>query len=214
MTSVTTRRHRATYLAFAITFSIVALAAGPAQAACMDNLLRLTKPTPSSTPAPPIPRAHVAPAVYRSDSALPAFVQRISDSQGDGEEPIVGLWEFQIQGGTVPPDFGTQAWHSDGTELMFSAGRDPAIGDVCQGAWRRIGPRTYSLNHIAMGWDPGAFGIRVHIHAVVTVDRSGNKYTGHLSATVYAVSPSNPFDESVQVGSGGADITGTRVKPD
>lgn len=210
MTSVTTRRHRATYLAFAVAFSIVAFAAGPAQAACMDNLLRLTKPTPSSTPARQVPRVQVAPALYRSDSA--GSVLRI-DSRDDGDESIVGLWEFQIQGG-VPSDFGTQAWHSDGTELMFSAGRDPATGDVCQGVWRRIGPRTYSLNHIAMGWDPGFFGVRVHIHAVVTVDRSGNTYTGTLTADAFAVTPANPFDESVPLGSGGGNITGTRVKPD
>jgi hypothetical protein len=199
------------YVAFAVCVGFAAFGAGPANAACMDNLLRLTKPTPSSSPTQPVPRVHVVPAAYRTDSVRPGSIQRI-DFRDDGDEPIVGLWEFQVEG--FPPDFGTQAWHSDGTELMFSAGRDPATGDVCQGVWRRIGPRTYSLNHIAMGWDPGTFGVRVRIHAVVTVDRSGNTYAGTLTATAYAVSPSNPFDESVMVGSGSGNITGTRVKPD
>jgi hypothetical protein len=97
---------------------------------------------------------------------------------------------------------------------MFSAGRNPATGDVCQGVWRKIGPRTYSLNHIAMGWDIGEFGLRVHIHAVVTLNRAGDKYTGTYSAAAYLVSPANPFDESNPVGGGSGNIQGTRVKPD
>ena len=28
-------------------------------------------------------------------------------------------------------DFGTVIWHEDGTEIMISAARDPAAGDVC-----------------------------------------------------------------------------------
>jgi hypothetical protein len=49
---------------------------------------------------------------------------------------------------------------------------------------------------------------------VVTVDRAGNTYSGTLTAAAYAVTPDNPFDESVMVGSGGGTITGTRVNPD
>ncbi|HTM05555.1 MAG TPA: hypothetical protein VL173_18725 [Vicinamibacterales bacterium] len=112
-----------------------------------------------------------------------------------------------------PPDFGTQAWHSDGTELMFSAGRNPAQADVGQGVWRKIGPRTYSLNLIAMGWDPGFFGVRAHIHAVVKVDRSGDTYSGTYTATAFFVTPAAPFDESAPSGSGTGTITGTCVTP-
>jgi hypothetical protein len=62
---------------------------------------------------------------------------------------------------------------------------------------------------------PGApFGLRVHIHAVVKVDESGNKYAGKYTATVYSVSETDPFDESVEVASGTGVMTGTRVKPD
>jgi hypothetical protein len=49
------------------------------------------------------------------------------------------------------PDYGTQAWHSDRTEITFSGGQDPQTGDVCQGVWRQVGRDLYSLNHIAMG---------------------------------------------------------------
>jgi hypothetical protein len=49
---------------------------------------------------------------------------------------------------------------------------------------------------------------------VVKVDESGNKYAGKYTATVYSVSETDPFDESVEVASGTGVMTGTRVKPD
>jgi hypothetical protein len=138
---------------------------------------------------------------------------RVHDFDRD-EDSIVGLWQFKFDGFSV--DWGTQAWHSDGTEIMFSGGQNPETGDVCQGVWRKIGPSTYTLNHIAMSWlAPGAgFGLRIHFHAVVKLDRSGDSYSGKYTAKVYSVSPTNPFDESVQVASGSGNATGTRVKPD
>lgn len=171
--------------------------AGQADAACMGKI-------PNA--------AHFDNVVYRPDAPSASWL-RVSDT-AEEQDSIVGLWQFKFVG--FGPDYGTQAWHSDGTELIYSAGQNPETGDVCQGVWRKIGPSTYTLNHIAMGRPaPGApFGIRVHIHGVVTVDASGNKYTGKYRATVYSVSEADPFDESVSVGSGTGVMTGVRVKPD
>ncbi len=194
-------------------FGVVAVAAGRANAGCLDGLLHLTVPLNSSSPAKENPPTPFVPATYRPADTSSAFV-RVDDRRDD--ESIVGLWEFKLDG--QPPDFGTQAWHSDGTELMFSAGRDPAKGDICQGVWRKIGPRTYALNHIAMGWDfgYGASMLRVHIRAVVKLDRSGDSYSGAYKARVYLVTPANPFeeDDSNFQGEGTGNMSGTRVRPD
>jgi len=204
------RRH---FKSVALAITLVALTtAGRADALCLDNLLHVPTVTTPSTPAKTLPAAHATPAVYRMGTASDMALMPVAATQST-DDPIVGLWEFQISG-NVPPDFGTQAWHSDGTELMFSAGRNPAAGDICQGVWKKIGPRTYSLNHIAMGWDFGSYGVRVHIHAVVQVAVSGDAYSGNLTADVFAVTPENPFDESVPIAAGSGTITGTRVKPD
>jgi hypothetical protein len=210
MTSTRTARRRFTTAALVAGFTLaILILSARADAACMDNLLHQAATLKSGVLTGASPTAG-APAASEGPRNLAAAVVRVADATDD--EPIVGLWEFRIEG--TPPDFGTQAWHSDGTELMFSAGRNPAQGDVCQGVWRRIGPRTYSLNHIAMGWDPGFFGVRVHIHAVVKVDRSGDTYTGTYTANAYFVAPAAPFDESAPLGGGSGTITGTRVKPD
>src|SRR3984885_7654315 len=72
----------------------------------------------------------VVPAVYRPGELPGAELLRIHDFDRD-DKSIVGLWEFKFDGFSV--DWGTQAWHADGTELMFSGGQNPETGDVCQG---------------------------------------------------------------------------------
>lgn len=155
---------------------------------------------------------HLVPAVYRPGTTSGADFLAVGDFDDDAS--IVGLWQFKMSGFSV--DWGTQAWHADGTEIMFSGGQNPETGDVCQGVWRKVGPSTYTLNHIAMGWlAPGAgFGVRVHFHMIVKLNASGNSFSGTYKAAVYSVSPANPFDESVQVASGTGTVTASRVKPD
>jgi hypothetical protein len=203
-------------LAYVLGFGFVALA-GQANAGCLSGLAEAAAPSRSSTPsAPPSSPPLIQAAYYPDQPSAPKFL-RASDRNdgGDDNEPIVGLWQFVLNGGM---DFGTQAWHADGTELMFSAGRDPAKGDICQGVWRKIGPRTYTLNHIAMGYDDGFPGplYRVHIHATVKVDRAGKSFSGMFDALVCINDTTHPFQEDPNTcltppkGS----ISGALVQPD
>jgi hypothetical protein len=181
--------------------------AGQAGATCMDKAFH------AGSPFKPANDVHFAPALYRFDELQGFSLRTVADEAFD-HDSIVGLWEFKWAGFSV--DYGTQAYHSDGTELTFSGGQNPETGDTCQGVWRKIGPSTYTLNHIAMGWTaPGAgFGTRVHLHFVIKVDPSGNKFSGVYKAAVYSVSPTDPFDESVEVAHGTGTVTATRVQPD
>ena len=212
---IRTGREPFTSIVFVASFILIALAiAGQANAACMDGLLQRAAPSNPSPHINTVPSVSAISAVYHPGDPSISRFRTIADQDDDRNVSIVGLWEFKLDG--AHPDFGTQAWHPDGTELMFSAGRNPAAGDVCQGVWRKIGPRTYSLNHIAMGWDFGFFGLRAHIHAVVTVDRAGDTYSGTYTATAYNVTPQDPFDESNPIPGAHetGTISGTRVRPD
>ncbi len=100
---------------------------------------------------------------------------------------------------------------------MYSAGIDPATGDVCQGVWRKTGPSTYTLNHVAMGRAaPGApFGVRVHFHMLIKVAPSGESYSGTYRVALYSETPQDPFDESMgPFASGTGTLSATRVRPD
>ena len=181
--------------------------AGEASAGCMDN------PSRQGSPAKPVSATGLIPAIYRPTDAWRGSFLRVGATEY-GEASIVGLWEFKFAG--FATDWGTQAWHSDGTELMFSGSQNPETGDVCQGVWRQVGRSTYTLNHIAMGWmaPGGPFGTRVHFHVIVKLDPSGKTFSGTYKAAAYSVSPTDPFDESVELGSGTGTLTATRVNPD
>jgi len=154
------------------------LSAGVANAGCMTG-------PPSRTGAKPDRPAHFDPAAFHATSATGSF-QKTGYVTTEYDEGLVGLWQFEL-GANPALDWGTQAFHSDGTELMFSGNQDPETGDVCQGVWRQVGWDTYTLNHIAMGWiAPGAkFGVRTHVHEVIKLNASGTAFTGTFSLTEY-----------------------------
>jgi hypothetical protein len=133
-------------------------------------------------------------AVYRHKPSLIRVDDRDKESSS-----IVGMWNvvFISRGNAalgIPDgatfDFGTQQWHADGTEVMVSGGRDPATGDVCMGVWAATGQSSFKLNHVGLGWDntgklckpvapaTSCFVGPASIRQQITVDRSGNTYTG------------------------------------
>jgi hypothetical protein len=207
MTNRVTKQLRARAVWLAASLGLIGLAAAQANAGCLDSALRQVAPTKSSSPN------YFVPAVYRPGASDASLIQ-VGD-WGDNSS-IVGLWEFQLGG--FLQDFGTQAFHEGGTEMMFSAGVDPATGDVCQGVWRKVGRSTYTLNHIALAWvAPGAgYGLMIRIHMVIKLDHSGNSFTGTYTVGVFPEGdPQHPFDESGgPVASGTGTLTATRVKPD
>lgn len=184
-------------------------AAGAANAACS-----LSAPHQSSGDRLPEPPTFV-PAVYHPGTA--GSFQK-ANYVTEYDEGIVGLWEFKWDAAPpFGPDYGTQAWHSDGTEITFSGGQNPETGDICQGVWRQVGRNTYTLNHIAMGRTaPGAaYGIRVHLHFLVTLNPSGTCFTGTFTAKAYAETAADPFDESsTPIATGGGTVSAVRVIPD
>ena len=162
--------------------------------------------------------ARLTAAVYHPDAADGARLIR-ADYRDFFPPSIVGLWRFQFSA-ELGGDFGTLLWHEDGTEIMISAARNPAAGDVCMGVWKQTGRYSYELNHIAMGHDgpPGGppsptFTNTVHLHEYITLDPSGNSYSGRIDAVISAANPANPFDESNVIATVSGTVTATRVEP-
>lgn len=156
--------------------------------------------------------------VFHPDAVGGAHLIAVDDDHGFPAS-IVGLWKFKFSP-ELGGDFGTVIWHEDGTEIMISAARDPAAGDVCMGVWKQTGRHTYELNHIAMGHDgpPGGppsptFTNTVHLHEHIKLDPSGDSYTGQITAVISAANPADPFDESNVIARVSGTITATRVEP-
>lgn len=124
-----------------------------------------------------------------------------------GPRSIVGMWSFTMSPSEGPGDFGYQQWHSDGTELMNSGGRSPATENFCMGVWQQTGANRYHLNHQALSYDlTGALNAKVTIKEDVTVDSSGNGYSGSFTLDVFSPTGAAIAHQSGQV-------TATRVLP-
>jgi hypothetical protein len=135
---------------------------------------------------------------------------------------VVGFWHVVF---TQNTDFGGglfddsyAEWHSDGTEIMNSGVHSPATGNFCMGAWTKTGPSTYALKHIALDYSMQPLGstspsVIVIIRETVTVDRTGNHFTGSFTADIYApyslALPATPGAHIAQVGAG--TIAGDRI---
>jgi len=187
-----------TLLASAVTLALAGLAStGMARAAC-------TVPDPTHGTS-----GHFTPAVFHLASY---------------QASIVGLWKFEMLAKSTPAntnpmpdgtlvDFGTQAWHSDGTELLNSGIRNPADGNFCQGVWEQVGPSTFKLNHMPLAWGGGSYIGPVKMHILVNED--GDRFSGYFSETVYQASatPGHEFDESAAIVTITGTITANRITP-
>lgn len=186
---------------------------GMAWAACTDHNWS-SQSEPSAAPVS---------AVYHPDELGGDGLLRV----GDFEQPaIVGLWKFEMLARSTSThtnpmpdgaliDFGTTAWHDDGTELMNSGARNPGDGDFCQGVWKQVGPSTFVLNHLALAWTNGAYTGPASIQERVTVDPKRTSISGTFVLTQYVASPTpgHEFDENAVAVSITGTITGTRITP-
>jgi len=135
---------------------------------------------------------------------------------------VVGLWHVVFTqntgfgGGLFDDSYA--AWHSDGTEIMNSGVHSPAYGNFCMGAWTKTGPSTYTLKHVALDYSMQSVGsttpsVIAIIREEVTVDHTGNHFTGSFTADIYApyssALPATPGAHIAQVGAG--TITGDRI---
>jgi hypothetical protein len=173
------------------------------------------------------------PGWSRQPSDTPGFITAVyhpSSNDGwltpvsDENAAIVGLWKFEMLAKSTAThtnpmpdgvliDFGTAAWHSDGTELMNSGARNPADGDFCQGVWAKLSASTFVLNHIALAWTNGTYTGPVRIRERVTVDASGRHFSGAFRVVQYlaTVTPGHEFDQNTALVTITGTITGTRI---
>jgi hypothetical protein len=154
--------------------------------------------------------ASVQPASYQAGSDDVQLIRAAVVTPANlGVNSIVGLWSVSLMAGGAQVDWGYAEWHSDGTEIMNSGGHSPASGNFCLGVWRQSGPNTYHLKHYPLAYNPGtgALAAKIILTEDVTVDRTGDNFTGTFTEDVY-----DPTGTMLQVHVPGT-ISGHRVQP-
>ena len=197
------------------------LHAGASSAGCASAMLDSVALASSATPATEFGKSSSRPA----DASASGFVHVSSEQRfAGGERAIVGLWKFEMISKNVPGhmnpmpdgvlvDFGTAAWHGDGTEFQSSGFHNPADGAVCQGVWKQLDESTFVLNHYALAWQGGVYAGPAHIRAEVSLNPKGTRYTGQFVTTVYAATATigHEFDETTPLVTITGTFTATRV---
>ena len=136
---------------------------------------------------------------------LPAVALETAPSTGSPS--IVGLWHV-----TYTADFGLfyeayDQWHSDKTELE-NADVSPIEGNICMGAWKKVGPRTVQLNHVGWGFDgAGNPNGTFTIHETNTVSSDGMSYQGTFEYKFFL--PDGTLDTDIK-----GTVAGTRITAD
>ncbi len=136
-------------------------------------------------------------AKLSSDLRLPeASAEPVRASSRGSDASIVGFWKTQFisKGNTghspsIPDgaliDFGLTQWHSDGTEILNSAGIPN--GGFCLGVWGQTGFLTFELNHFPIAFNPttGAIANFINLKEQDTLSPSGDSYIGNFTEDFY-----------------------------
>jgi hypothetical protein len=152
-----------------------AILAGDARAACFAPGARTPLPTGKAQFAA---TAAAAAAAAADDDSNPAA-------------SVAGLWNtiYFIGNGHDVYDQAYQQFHADGNENMLSRGLPPVLGNVCLGVWKRVGPRTFKVRHVAWNWNlDGTFAGTFEMEVTLRVNRKATSYTGAWVADNFNVS--------------------------
>ena len=137
-------------------------------------------------------------------------VGELLQTNGDSFVSIVGMWHAQllIDGNVI--DDGWQTWHSDGTEIMNSS-RSPTTQSWCSGVWKQVGRSTYRLRHFAMSWfDAQNAEGPLELHETVTIDRTGNHFTGSFTLDQYETGEPGTVESGTPIHVTGS-VVGVRI---
>ena len=148
-----------------------------------------------------------------------------SGSSASAEEPIVGFWQAtwkDASSGQVV-NLVWDVWHSDRTETQNDT-TNTILSNVCQGAWVKLGNRTYGLSHPGFNFltsPPNSEDVEgnldtsssVLIFERITVDKSGNSFSG--TGIIKTIAGTNPYDPTATLlGTENITITAKRVTVD
>lgn len=143
-------------------------------------------------------------------SQQPGSPEALDQGKNDSEVTIVGFWKrIELTGGLLT-DIGFNQFSVGGTELLNDS-PPPATGNnICMGAWKRIGARTYTVVHPFFVFDDsGKKPIAISIERThLTVSRDGNTFAGRWHQDNYDFSgnvlPGTHFEGTT---------SGTRISP-
>ena len=107
------------------------------------------------------------------------------NGSGSGTSSIVGFWHirFVVGDNTIQEAF--QIWNQGGTEV-HNPNVDPRTSNICLGAWKAVGKRSYKLVHRVWSYDGnGVFLGTINLSESVYLGHKGATHTGSFTLDFY-----------------------------
>lgn len=165
----------------------------------------------SQATPPTAERAAALVRIQNSFARVKAMAKAQAATPKDQTTPfsMVGMWMTTFISNGEVVDAGFDVWHSDGTQILNDF-PPPVTGAVCIGIWQQTGPVTYELKHPAWAFDPETNSTLVGITYIlekVTLDPSGNSYSGTASLEGYDLDGNHVYHQD-------AEVKGERINAD
>ncbi|HWZ81956.1 MAG TPA: hypothetical protein VNW47_05000 [Terriglobales bacterium] len=100
------------------------------------------------------------------------------DAAESDTSSVVGLWHIRFVVGDQTIQEAYQVWNQGGTEV-HNPNVDPRTGNVCLGAWKKVGNRAYKLAHRVWSYDTaGTFLGTINLSESIYLGHKGSTHTG------------------------------------
>jgi hypothetical protein len=110
---------------------------------------------------------------------VPALAAK-ADSDSDNSS-VVGLWHIRFNVGDQTIQEAFQIWNDGGTEV-HNPNVDPRTGNVCLGAWKSVGKRSYKLAHRVWSYDAnGTYMGTINLSETIYLGHKGKTHTGSFT---------------------------------
>src|SRR5882672_9605706 len=125
--------------------------------------------------------AMAAAAVHSQTRIVPQASGAGKDAVESDTSSVVGLWHIRFVVGDQTIQEAYQVWNEGGTEV-HNPNVDPRTGNVCLGAWKKVGTRAYKLAHRVWSYDTtGTFMGTIHLSESIYLGHKGSTHTGSFA---------------------------------
>jgi hypothetical protein len=120
----------------------------------------------------------IAAAAVHSQTRTTPQASGGKDATESDTSSVVGLWHIRFMVGDQTIQEAYQVWNEGGTEV-HNPNVDPRTGNVCLGAWTKVGTRSYELAHRVWSYDTaGTFLGTINLSESIYLGHKGRTHTG------------------------------------
>jgi hypothetical protein len=121
---------------------------------------------------------------FWSAAALSILLLAPAHAQTSGFKTLVGTWRVTVSPDGIPPFQAFNTFNADGSSIEFDNSNPPGQQTIAMGPWERVGDRDYMMVEVNQLFDDHGYAGELRVRAKITLDASGDCYTGPFTFQV------------------------------